>query len=1140
MKKIIAYLLAMVMLLTTMSTCVISVSADEAGVATTEGITEEIFTETFEDYTKDVNWLDNIENNFVKSEKTGVKPNDWHIPAGSTGSTGANIMVVDAATENLPTDGKDRGQVLKFYAGKTGTTMLTAIKTVNNTGGTMGDVSSNNVIYDKLISASKGRKLVYEVEYFVPSDFATGEAHFMTNAGSLTPSGTSGGDGSFYSALSGRYNHYFRKSGSSSVTYYSKAQQNFNDRGKWHTMKIVVDYTKASDANYWNTSRLYQDGTLVSAKYTVKKTSDTNIIPETAPYELGDEIYDLCATSYPTSTRPYPKPGNFYGWIFSAKNSTSYDGKAIYYINNLSAYWLDALKIGETKNTENYKSGVIEIPFNSQIQEKVVKYNPEYVLTSNTTKYNSETTTKTLNELITIVDTDNKLIKGAVKSVSLSEDKKTVLVTPDMTVLSGNKEYKIAIDPLFCDVHGQALTETTTSLPVPNYVKFMTASSEFTARVDKESISATEGDDEISATVTLSEVATKSDIQNAFTVTNIANGETVTEGWEYTLSADGTKVELDFSSLAIGSYKLTMNEFTASGKPLTNASDIVISISIAEKLATDPLFNETFEDYTKDVNWLNNLSGDFVTSANTNVKENDWYIASKYKGATDAQVMVVDAGDEGLETDGVERGNILMLDGGKDGNTMLSLQKTVNNITNAGEVKNNYITYGKLIDEGSKGRKLVYEVDFYRPTDFYVSESHFMTNSAGLAPAQYGAGGSGFYTSLSGKYTDYIITMGDSDNTYYARAQRNTDNRGAWHNMKVVIDYSAGSGATYWNTARIYLDDVLVTAKYSVRNPGDKYVITPDAPYELEDEVYDFTAKSMPEATRPYPAKGNFYGWVFSAKNGTTYNDDGSVKQYGEHNGKAVYYIDNFKAYWIDALEVGELVNGENYVSGDIEIPFNSEIKEKVTKYDVVDIISKRSYLSDSKTTTKNYKDLIWVVDEKGDVVDGALSNIRLSDNKRSLIVTPDMNVLWGGRKYRIAIDPLFSDVFGQAFTGNTTSLPKTTYVEFTTAKNDSLSISSASNATIEGSNVSTTIELSNVAGASKSAFLAVAVYNKNYEMIGIATTDVTVDAKGIYSAPVTVDITGYTSDDVAFVKAHLWTSFADMIAYQPAENIGL
>ena len=58
--------------------------------------------------------------------------------------------------------------------------------------------------------------------------------------------------------------------------------------------------------------------------------------------------------------------------------------------------------------------------------------------------------------------------------------------------------------------------------------------------------------------------------------------------------------------------------------------------------------------------------------------------------------------------------------------------------------------------------------------------------------------------------------------------------------------------------------------------------------------------------------------------------------------------------------------------------------------------------------------------------------------------------------------------------------------------------------------------------------------------MIGIATTDVTVAAKGTSVNPITVDITGYTADDVAFVKAHLWSSFTDMIAYQAAENIGL
>ena len=91
----------------------------------------------------------------------------------------------------------------------------------------------------------------------------------------------------------------------------------------------------------------------------------------------------------------------------------------------------------------------------------------------------------------------------------------------------------------------------------------------------------------------------------------------------------------------------------------------------------------------------------------------------------------------------------------------------------------------------------------------------------------------------------------------------------------------------------------------------------------------------------------------------------------------------------------------------------------------------------------------------------------------------------------------------------------------------------------IEGQ-VGTELTLVNVSGTAKTAFLAVAVYNKNHEMIGIWTQNVTVSAGGELSVPVTVDITGYSADDVASVKAHLWSSFDDMVPYQAAEAIGL
>jgi len=470
-----------------------------------------------------------------------------------------------------------------------------------------------------------------------------------------------------------------------------------------------------------------------------------------------------------------------------------------------------------------------------------------------------------------------------------------------------------------------------------------------------------------------------------------------------------------------------------------------------------------------------------------------------------------------------------MIDGGNTTTTMLSLRKALNNITKLGTVTDSKISYANFTKE-SAGKKLVYEVEYFVPGEFYSGEAHFMTLSAAAAPAQYVAGTGGIYSCLSGKYTHMFANTGSSKSTYYSRAYQNFDDRGSWHTLKIVADFSKQSEATYWNTARIYYDGKLLTGNYTAKTTDDTNIITPDAPYELGDNIYDFANSSTPTSSRAYPSRfSDIYGWVFSAKNSTSYN------------GKAVYYIDNFKAYLIDELEVESMDNAENYVNGDIQINFNSEIKQDVEKFAPAystSYVQSRYKLTD--LVTKNYKDLIYVVDESGNKVEGALSDIRLSDNKRTLIVTPDMNVLWGGRTYKIAIDPLFSDVFGQAFTGNTTSQPKTTYVEFKTAKNDSLSIGSATAAdlSVDGK-VSTTIELSNVAGSTKTAFLAVAVYNKDFEMIGIYTQDVTAP-NGTTPVAVTVDIGDYTASDVASVKAHLWNSFADMIPYQAEESIGL
>ena len=121
-KKILSLLMATVMLLSTMSACVTLVSAE------TVSATEEIFTETFEDYTKDVNWLDNISDRHVTGVVPEGKEKDWFIYDGTVGASSnktkiyhgapdAEIMVVDAGALGLESDGVDRGQVLKIYGG---------------------------------------------------------------------------------------------------------------------------------------------------------------------------------------------------------------------------------------------------------------------------------------------------------------------------------------------------------------------------------------------------------------------------------------------------------------------------------------------------------------------------------------------------------------------------------------------------------------------------------------------------------------------------------------------------------------------------------------------------------------------------------------------------------------------------------------------------------------------------------------------------------------------------------------------------------------------------------------------------------------------------------------------------------------
>jgi len=1178
-KKILASLLAITMLLTTMSACVIPVSASVSSVATTE-----IFTEDFEGYKKGVNWISNVTDSFVASTNTDVTDGDWAIIASKQGATGAEVMPVDAGDQGLETDGVERGQVLKINGGNTGTTILSLQRMLTNetemgtkntnwaNATSFGSVQTSYVSRTNLLKASAGKKLVYEVDFFTPSDFYTGEAHFMTGmSANNTVSQYSAGTGGIYTSLQANYQHYLTTMGNSSSSHYARSQFYTNNRGSWQKMKVVLDISEAASENHWHTSRTYYNDKLVTARYTTDPAS-TAYLTGSAAYTnenktngtTGDEVYDFgMLNSVPTSTTPYVQFGSsFHGWMFSAKNYKSYDGKAVYYIDNFKAYWVDALAMGTPVNTENYKTGTIDIPFNSVIDESVTKFNQTLVTKADSTSgYNTyvrnkddDTTTKTIAEvadatkaLITIVDANGNLVEGGVKSVALTNGGKTVSVTPDMEKLAGNTTYKIAIDPMFCDVYGQALTATTAATPVTNYVEFNTAASEFVAEVDKASISATAGSETAVATVTLSEAVES--IAGAFTVRD-AGGEAVEEGWSATLSDNGMEVTLDFADLAAGSYELTMETITAAnGKELTNAEEIVISITLSAPVSKYTLFVEDFESgYTVDEDWLHAKAADgetlkYAVATTDALSGSDNYVFTVGDHTWDIQVDETNAGTfttddsikvvntEGLDLGGNFSGNALYVKAISNGNIkdVVELRRNFDKLNGISLTKQ-YLDEEETIANPYYGMKLVYELD-YKTLASQKADAYRLIPSAvktELNPvntqSKYVPLCSAWGVLRMGSYRNATLsaTNGSAHNWYGTTSNALKANKAG--KITIVVDQASAV-----DTVKLYVNDVLITMPHNMA---------------LSDHPLYGTDVSEWSAIN-YQGKETSFGDVMYGLSFVGASKDSSLTD--------EFYIDNLKAYIVDSFDVVSVTGASNQ--------FNIAEDEVVFTF------------TNPVLSLENAEASVAVKDASGNAVDG-IDAVALSADKRTMTVT--LKDLAGAAKYTVELLPTLRDENGIGITpqhewydyvttldnvssvvdgvatytvGDVTSTTQAscyilnkdadgmnTVVSIVTSKSASVS-AVPTPASISGNTVSTTLTFANVANEDLPVWYVVAAYGEYNEMLNCSAASKTV-ATGASNDTVTVSFTVEDGTKVESVKVYIWDGISTMVPYQDVEEI--
>ncbi|MBQ2897611.1 MAG: hypothetical protein IJE46_04720, partial [Clostridia bacterium] len=105
MKKILASILTIAMLATTMSACVIPASAEEAAAVATDS--NVIYSEDFTGYTQNVNWIEKLSGDYVTNIGSETDT-DWSIFGNNLNTSVGSVKVIEDPT------GSGKGNILSI------------------------------------------------------------------------------------------------------------------------------------------------------------------------------------------------------------------------------------------------------------------------------------------------------------------------------------------------------------------------------------------------------------------------------------------------------------------------------------------------------------------------------------------------------------------------------------------------------------------------------------------------------------------------------------------------------------------------------------------------------------------------------------------------------------------------------------------------------------------------------------------------------------------------------------------------------------------------------------------------------------------------------------------------------------------
>lgn len=1140
MKKILASLLAITMLLTTMSACVIPASA-ETVASNAESQPEYIFKEDFSAYATDgTNWLTTVgTNNFVTVD--GVESGKF---TARKGAAGVNTHSAKVVIDPLDTTGENKVMALDAYD-----------TTVGESDGKYGYASQLRINADAnngiaRSAMGKGKKLVYKAKIYMPANFVMYESTFLVNqlnrdlAQVNAPSGhTAKNAGSFIYPIRTGTTGY---PATPSITY--------DIRGGWTEIKHVVDVSKELSATHSDTARAYLGGRLLISNL----RSGASAHGVNAKYQLteGTTIIDnLPARALFQNGAEYESMGNMYWgshFTISTASNTPKDGNSKYYIDDLEAYWIDALKF-DAINAADYQGGNIKLVFNQKLMRTVLT-REEYLNKS-----------YTYDKLFSLVDENGNTVSGT--TVELSADDKTVTIKPGSLVKGA--DYKIVIDPKLIDEHGQGLENNSKATYIDVHVSENMV--DFGATLSKNAITNFKQGRETKVTATFTHEIENSAITNGIDVKDAEGNEYARDAensWTAEISAGNKEVIFDFTNLPTENYTVTANEnlVSASGLPFTGSFNITIQ-GAAKPIE---LFNETFEsnsgftyptgnwfDQPKD-NSLNNFAyGGRRRVGNWDVQRADNNVNGDTEDSSISFIGVVDA------PAGVE--------GGLDGKVL-----KIHSAENSGTTSNNTISFRRNFTTDCKplklegeyaGKQLVYEADIYAEnmgsnTQFFLpslTKSTINVTSDGVWN-NYFSGGQ--YYANGGHYGTSFATYGPVSAWAWASSPAKDSIMTAPRKLKVVIDQS-----TELDTMRIYLNGNLVKRaagdvarlKDHEMNNEDRFDLGPGYGFTNGDKYgRKFDMNTVGDAQ-------GMYG-IWSAVVGTS-------------SSPTTIYIDNFKAYLVDPFEVESVTGASevfNVAKGAVTFTFTKPVNvdtatananivllgqdgkevsggiESVTSLDGGYKLEVK--LSDTLPTSETFtiklkKEL---TDEDGYSIktqyhyyDYPINIYPLKEGTTNvyLVSDPANTKTWEctytaktadapayltyNGSYKAAVDAYLPDYYKMK-----------TAVDVTISAYTSV-FAEATSATISGNAVTTKVTFTNPESDAMNVWAVVAAYGEYNQMLGCSQVAVTNGEIPVgVTGPVDVTINVEDGSKVKAVKLFVWDTYTNMKPYHKAAEL--